>query len=62
MLEDLVKNSPKCIEERINKRETFKSESLPTRPKEKIGLDLFKWNKWYLIITNYYSRYFEFFP
>ena len=36
-------------------------ENPPTRPMEKIGLDLFKWNKWYLIITDCYSRYFEFF-
>lgn len=60
-LENLVKNCPNCIEERNNNKETFKYENPPTRPMEKIGLDLFKWNNWYLIITDCYSRYFEFF-
>lgn len=60
-LEEVVKNCPNCVEERYNSRETFKYENPPTRPMERIGLDLFKCDKWYLIITDYYSRYFDFF-
>lgn len=57
--EELVKNCPKCIEERTNRKEPFNFENLPTRPMEQIGIDLFKLDKWYLIIVDYYSRYFE---
>lgn len=60
-LETLIRNCSNCIEERTNIKETFMYETPPTRPMEKIGLDLFKLNKWYLIITDYYSRYFEIF-
>lgn len=61
-LEELIKNCPQCIEERINKKEPFNYEGLPNRPMEQIGIDLFKLNKWYLIIVDYYSRYFEIVP
>lgn len=50
---------PACIEERRNRKEPFTEEEFPDRPWQKIGLDLFKYFKWYLIATDYYSRYFE---
>lgn len=58
-LKNVVEFCPKCIEHRANHKEPFLREEFPCRPWQKIGLDLFKWEKWYLIITDYYSRYIE---
>lgn len=57
----VVKNCPKCIEHRTNPRENHTVEDFPTRPWEKLGADLFKEGNWYLIVVDYYSRYFEIF-
>jgi len=59
-LKTLVENCPNCIEQRKNIKEPLIKENFPERPWQKIAMDLFKFqNKWYLIITDYYSRYFE---
>lgn len=57
----VIKNCPKCIEHRTNPREDHTFEDFPTRPWEKLGADLFKEGSWYLIVVDYYSRYFEIF-
>lgn len=49
------------MEKRKNPKEPFVAEKFPDRPWQKVAMDLFKSNKWYLIITDYYSRYFEIF-
>lgn len=61
-LEDLIKNCPTCIEERINIKEPFHRESIPSRPMQKIAVDFFKHKSWNIIITDCYSRYFEIYP
>lgn len=58
-LKDLVENCSSCIEQRSNVKEPFVKEAFPDRPWQKVGLDLFKLDTWYLIIVDYYSRYFE---
>ena len=58
-LSHLVTNCPQCVEERINYREEFVKEDFPTRPWQKISIDLFKHQIWYLIVTDYYSRFIE---
>lgn len=59
-LEILIRNCPNCIEYRKNPKEEFFKESIATRPMEKVALDLYKCrNSWYLIFTDYYSKYFE---
>ncbi|KMQ90707.1 hypothetical protein RF55_9508 [Lasius niger] len=57
-IENLVKTCPQCIEESSNNREPLIPSEFPQRPWQKIGIDLFKleW-KWYLLATDYYSRY-----
>lgn len=60
-LQNMIKNCPNCIEERSNPKETFVREKFPHRPMEKVAVDLFKCEKWYMIFTDYYSRYFEIF-
>lgn len=60
-IENLVRNCPSCVEYRINPREPFHKEDFPDRPWQKIALDLFKHDSWYLIVTDYYSRFFEIF-
>ncbi|XP_018403210.1 PREDICTED: uncharacterized protein K02A2.6-like [Cyphomyrmex costatus] len=37
----------------------FVKEAFPNRPWQKVGIDLFKLDAWYLVIVNYYSRYIE---
>lgn len=60
-LKNAVENCPKCIEERSNIKEPFKKEDFPSRPWQKLGIDLFKLKTWYLVIFDYYSRYLEIF-
>ncbi|KAK9730153.1 RNase H-like domain found in reverse transcriptase [Popillia japonica] len=43
-LANLIKSCPNCIEERVNLKETFIKEPLPSRPMEKIAVDLYKCN------------------
>ncbi|KAK9738663.1 RNase H-like domain found in reverse transcriptase [Popillia japonica] len=50
-----------CVEERVNHKEPFYKEKTPDRPWQKIGIDLFKFKDWYLIVTDYFSKYFEIF-
>jgi hypothetical protein len=61
-LKHLVENCPNCIEQRSNIKEPFVREAFPGRPWQKVGIDLFKLETWYLIIMDYYSRYFEILP
>jgi transposase InsO family protein len=60
-IKNLVRNCPNCVEERVNKKESFVKEAFPDRPWQKIALDLFKCKNWFLIITDYYSRFIEIF-
>lgn len=61
-IENLVRNCPECVEHRINKKEPFVKEPFPERPWQKVGIDLFKLDcHWYLIVVDYFSRYFEIF-
>jgi len=57
-LEMLVKKCPVCIEERKNPHEPLLPTPFPERPWHKIAADLFKLEtKWYIVVTDYYSRY-----
>ncbi|KAJ3661862.1 hypothetical protein Zmor_006241 [Zophobas morio] len=60
-IENLIRNCPQCVEHQINFKEPFLKDSFPERPWQKIALDLFKIDSWYLIVTDYYSRFFEIF-
>ncbi|KAG5891236.1 hypothetical protein JTB14_004351 [Gonioctena quinquepunctata] len=60
-IENLVRNCPQCVENRTNSKEPFFKDAFPNRPWQKIALDLFKSDSWYLIVTDYYSRSFEIF-
>ncbi|UYV69248.1 K02A2.6-like [Cordylochernes scorpioides] len=47
-----------CIQEAVSKHEPLIPTNFPTRPWQKIGMDLFKFeNKWYLVAIDYYSRF-----
>ncbi|XP_055918444.1 uncharacterized protein K02A2.6-like [Eupeodes corollae] len=55
-----VKSCPACVQNSRNKQEPLVASSLPDYPWQKVTMDLFKLeNKWYIIITDCYSRYFE---
>ena len=58
-LSNLVENCPNCIHERKNISQSFVKEDFPDRPWQKVALDLFKCKQRFLIITDYYSRFFE---
>lgn len=60
-IENVIRNCPQCVENRTNPVETFVKDTFPDRPWQKIALDLFKADHWYLIVTDYYSRFFEIF-
>lgn len=60
-IENLIRNCHTCVESRTNTVEPFIKDAFPERAWQKIALDLFKLNKWYLIVTDYFSRFFEIF-
>ena len=59
-IEDLVAQCVTCAKDRPTPKEPLMSASFPARPWERIATDLFEFNgKVYLIVTDYYSRWFE---
>ncbi|UYV76985.1 hypothetical protein LAZ67_14002708, partial [Cordylochernes scorpioides] len=55
---ETVRKCSVCIQEAVSKHEPLIPTNFPTRPWQKIGMDLFKFeNKWYLIVIDYYSRF-----
>ncbi|UYV69132.1 K02A2.6-like [Cordylochernes scorpioides] len=55
---ETVRKCSVCIQEAVSKHEPLIPTNFPTRPWQKIGMDLFKFeNKWYLVVIDYYSRY-----
>ncbi|XP_011859821.1 PREDICTED: uncharacterized protein K02A2.6-like [Vollenhovia emeryi] len=59
---DVVTNCPACIKERTNHKEKFVSEQFPDRPWQKIALDFCKEKEWFMVTTDYYSRFIEIAP
>ena len=59
-LEKLVRECPNCIKFRVQRAEPHIPSPLPNLPWQKIGTDLFEWDKaTYLLIIDYYSRWIE---
>ena len=60
-MEDIVSNCPACTEHQSsNPKEPMIAHELPKRPWENVAADLFMLeNEQYLILVDYYSRYFE---
>ncbi|UYV67556.1 K02A2.6-like, partial [Cordylochernes scorpioides] len=55
---ETVRKCSVCIQEAVSKHEPLITTNFPTRPWQKIGMDLFKFeNKWYLVVIDYYSRF-----
>ncbi|GBM62402.1 Uncharacterized protein K02A2.6 [Araneus ventricosus] len=60
VIEEKIKSCTACIQESSNRHQPLIPTSFPERPWEVLGLDLFKYkNSWYLLISDYYSRYSE---
>ena len=59
--EDVVSNCPACTEHQSsNPKEPMIAHKLPDRPWKNVATDLFELdNEHYLIVVDYYSRYFE---
>ena len=59
-LERLVRECPNCIKFRVQRAEPLIPSPLPSLPWQKVGTDLFEWDKnTYLLIIDYYSRWIE---
>ncbi|UYV84440.1 hypothetical protein LAZ67_X002171, partial [Cordylochernes scorpioides] len=55
---ETVRKCSVCIQEAVSKHEPLIPTNFPTRPWQKIGMHLFKFeNKWYLVVIDYYSRF-----
>ncbi|UYV68869.1 K02A2.6-like, partial [Cordylochernes scorpioides] len=55
---ETVRKCSVCIQGAVSKHEPLIPTNFPTRPWQKIGMDLFKFeNKWYLVVIDYYSRF-----
>ncbi|KAJ8889606.1 hypothetical protein PR048_009106 [Dryococelus australis] len=58
----MIRNCPTCMQERQNPRQPFVQSERPSHTWPIVAIDLFKCDAWYLIVTDYYSRYFEICP
>ena len=60
-IESMIQKCDPCQQlKNSNQKEPLQPHELPERPWQKVGTDLFQWNKKdYLIVADYYSRYFE---
>ena len=57
-IEENIKGFTACIQKLSNHHQPFIPTLFPKRPWEVLDLDLFKYkNLWYLLISDYYSRY-----
>ena len=57
-LEELVKNCRECCKHQNQRAEPLNPSKMPELPWQKVGSDLFEWNKsTYLLIVEYYSHY-----
>ncbi|UYV77733.1 K02A2.6-like [Cordylochernes scorpioides] len=55
---ETVRKCSVCIQEAVSRHEPLIPTKFPTRPWQRIGMDLFKFeNKWYLVVIDYYSRF-----
>lgn len=56
----MIEKCDVCSHERVNFKEKMMSTEFPPRPWSTVGADLFQIdNKQYLVIVDYFSRYFE---
>ncbi|XP_062855259.1 uncharacterized protein K02A2.6-like [Trichomycterus rosablanca] len=59
-LQQMIQNCDTCARERINLKEPMMPTLFPARPWSTVGADLFQYgNQRYLIIVDYFSRFFE---
>ena len=59
-LEDAVKTCRECLKHTVPGPEPLQPSRLPQLPWQKVGTDLFEWNKsTYLLVVDYYSRWIE---
>lgn len=59
-LTKLIESCDTCARERVNFKETLLPTEFPSRPWSTVGADLFQLdNKHYLVVVDYFSRYFE---
>ena len=59
-IENMVTNCSNCAKDRSEPTEPLMSSSFPSRPWERLAADLFELaGKVYLIVVDYYSRWFE---
>ncbi len=57
-IETMIKKCTVCIQKSSNRHEPLMTTDFPTRPWQKIAMDLFHYNKkWFLVVVDYYSRY-----
>lgn len=62
-IENFVRGCHQCIQETSNRREPLMPTPFPERPWQQVGMDLFYLaGKWYLLVTDYYSRFPEVAP
>lgn len=57
-VEETVKRCQRCIEKSSNRKMPLLPTDFPERPWQRVAMDLFyHQNKWWLIVTDYFSRY-----
>lgn len=62
-IERLVKNCHNCLKQSTNRKMPLQQTKFPDRPWQRIAMDLFfLGGKWWVVVTNYFSRYPELVP
>ena len=57
-IKQMIEKCVVCVKYRRQNKEPLMPSDFPSRPWERVGLDLFHYSgKWYLLVTDYFSRY-----
>ncbi|CAL8139314.1 unnamed protein product [Orchesella dallaii] len=55
---EVVRRCPVCVQERKERKEPLMPLEFPSRPWQRLGMDLFKSHgRWFILVVDYFSRY-----
>ena len=58
-IEAMIQKCTTCIKEQVNRKEPMTARQFPSQAWQHVAADLFKFKKWYIVVSDYYSRFLE---